>query len=168
MSTIDRPTVMGTFHDRVQAEQAVADLKQAGFSDELIGLAGRDEVPEKTDTGDTSGKEPLISDLIVIAVKAEGRRQEALDILNRHGVSEVHDSPFEQTNERTMPIVSEGYGLQRDPALDIDVPTSNPDVASSAVAEEEGRDTFFGQTVLPANVQPGSKDDPNMKHPRTV
>jgi hypothetical protein len=168
MSTIDSPTVMGTFHDRVQAEQAIADLKQAGFSDELIGLAGQDEALEKADTGDTSRKEPSIPDLIVVAVKAEERRQEVLDILYRHGVSEVHDSPFEQTNEHTMPIVAEGYGLQRDPALDTDVPTNNPDVVSNAIAQEEGHDTFFGQTVLPANAQPGSRDDPNLKRPRTV
>lgn len=168
MSTTDHSTVMGTFNNRAQAEEAVTALKQAGFSDDLIGLAGREEVLEKTDTSDTSEKGPLTSDLIVVAVKAEGRQQEVLDILHRHSVSEVHASPFEQTNEHIAPIVTEGYGLQRDPALDADVPANNSDVASNAVAEEEGHDTFFGQTVLPTNAQPGSKDDPNVRHPRIV
>src|SRR4051794_7655394 len=41
MATTQRSTVVGVFEDRRHADQAVADLKKAGFRDDQIGVAMR-------------------------------------------------------------------------------------------------------------------------------
>jgi len=56
----NRSTVVGVFSDRTEAEQAIHDLKQAGFRDDQIGIAARDNShPEGTvthaDGGDAGG-----------------------------------------------------------------------------------------------------------------
>jgi hypothetical protein len=54
MATIERSTVVGVFTDRVQAEQAINELRHAGFSDDQIGfiLRGNPAV-EGTAQGET-------------------------------------------------------------------------------------------------------------------
>src|SRR4051794_19229347 len=42
MSTATCTTTVGVFHSRDAAERAVADLKEAGYRDDQIGLVGRD------------------------------------------------------------------------------------------------------------------------------
>jgi len=51
MNTSSRTTVVGVFHDRQHAQQAVAELKRAGFSEADIGVIARDD--DKTATGTT-------------------------------------------------------------------------------------------------------------------
>jgi len=41
MTNQKRSTVVGVFHDRTQADRAVTELRQAGFRDDQIGVAGR-------------------------------------------------------------------------------------------------------------------------------
>jgi hypothetical protein len=41
MTTSERSTVVGVFHDRTHAEQAVDELRRRGFRDEQIGVAAR-------------------------------------------------------------------------------------------------------------------------------
>jgi hypothetical protein len=53
-------TVVGLFHDRADAESAIENLKQAGFTNEQIGVAMRDrgeqrELADGTDTGVATG-----------------------------------------------------------------------------------------------------------------
>lgn len=198
MSTTNRSTVMGTFDNRTQAEQAVTTLKQAGFTDDRIGLAGRDEVIEKMQTDASSRTGQALSESVVVTVKAGERWQEAIDILHRQGASYMIpspdtaseeysvQSPTQQTThgdaiaahleydpvagprlttENTAPIDTGGYGLKRDPALDTDTSTGDPNVRANTTTEEEGRDTFFGQTVEPTYIEPGSPDDPDTRSP---
>src|SRR5690242_17539090 len=54
--------VIGVFHDRAQAEQALQDLRQAGFREEQIGFLMREgntrveEIPaEQPESGSTAG-----------------------------------------------------------------------------------------------------------------
>jgi len=42
MTTHERRTAVGVFSDHVQADQAIAELKRAGFRDDQIGVAARD------------------------------------------------------------------------------------------------------------------------------
>lgn len=168
MASFDRSTMMATFHQREQAEQAIAALKQAGFSDEQVGLAGRQEVFAEVDPVRSAPVESERPDLIVVAVKAEDRYQQALDILKNYEVVEVHSSPFEQTAEHIEPMVSSNFGLHRDPALDEDVTVGDNNAGANRVVEQEGGDTFFGQTVLPGNASPGDRNDPDIHQPRTV
>lgn len=43
MTTTERSTVVGVFEDRALAERALDELHKAGFSDEQVGFAARDE-----------------------------------------------------------------------------------------------------------------------------
>lgn len=55
MATRNQCSVVGIFNDQTQAQRAVQALKQAGFSDEQIGVIGRDSSGKTTHTqGDTT------------------------------------------------------------------------------------------------------------------
>src|SRR4051794_2143163 len=49
MADTKRTTAVGVFHNRAEAQQAIAELRRAGFRDDQIGMAARD------DDGGTSG-----------------------------------------------------------------------------------------------------------------
>ncbi len=53
--TAKNRTVVGVFPDRSQAQQAVAELKRVGFTDDQIGVVGRDGVQTRSAGGDDSG-----------------------------------------------------------------------------------------------------------------
>ncbi len=96
--------------------------------------------------------------------------QDALKVLLQNGASEVHPAQQEQGDER-LAVTSQGYGLQRDPSVEGiggDSAVEESRTTDAVVADEEGDDTFFGQTVLPEGVQPGSPEDPNVRNPRIV
>ena len=48
-------TVIGVFEDHNHAEQAIHDLKQAGFRDDQVGFVVRHRAEEKTETGEGRG-----------------------------------------------------------------------------------------------------------------
>ena len=56
MATTGRDTLIGVFHESSQAQQAVKALKNAGFSDDQIGVLGRGQhgSAERTDGADES------------------------------------------------------------------------------------------------------------------
>jgi len=54
MTTTKRSTVVGVFTDRTQAQQAVSELRKAGFPEDRIGIVTRDEDAQKM--GATAGK----------------------------------------------------------------------------------------------------------------
>ncbi|MBX6313472.1 MAG: general stress protein, partial [Isosphaeraceae bacterium] len=41
MAQKQRSTIVGVFTDRTQADRAISELRQAGFRDDQIGVAGR-------------------------------------------------------------------------------------------------------------------------------
>ena len=55
MATIERSTVVGVFIDRVQAEQAINELRRAGFSDDQIGFILHGNPTEEGKTGSDAG-----------------------------------------------------------------------------------------------------------------
>jgi len=59
-------TVVGVFEDRRDADQAVADLKRAGFRDDQIGVAMRQSegLAEGVETGDTYAEEGGVSGVL--------------------------------------------------------------------------------------------------------
>ncbi len=106
MTESDRSTIVGVFEDQAQAEQAVNELRFAGFSDDQISLVvhsasvtGEDIISDekRTEAGESTAEEaPGIfkgkSEVsrTVITVKAEGREQEALAILHRNGANNAN------------------------------------------------------------------------------
>jgi len=50
MATHTKTSIVGVFHDQAKAQRAVNDLKRAGFTDEQIGVIGRDSSGNTTRT----------------------------------------------------------------------------------------------------------------------
>jgi hypothetical protein len=121
MTTIDRSTVMGTFHSRVQAEQAVAELRKRGFQDDNIGLAGREEVIETMGIGEehtvVDGQQELREDLVSVTIKAEERWREALDVLLARGAFDTFPSLTDEQASISNPAEVSGQEvhLEYDP-----------------------------------------------------
>ena len=57
MTGTTRSTIVGVFEDRRRAEQAVEDLRRAGFRDDQIGLVARDAGGRVTDVNRRDGGE---------------------------------------------------------------------------------------------------------------
>src|SRR5437868_2544111 len=104
----DRPTIVGVFEDQAQADQAVNELRAAGFSNDQINLevhsakvAGEDIPAEEqrieTEEAYTAAEmtpgvlrgKPEVN-RTVVTVKAQGREQEALAILHRNGANNAN------------------------------------------------------------------------------
>jgi hypothetical protein len=99
----DRSTMVGVFEVQAQAEQAVHELRSAGFSEDQIHLVvhrapgtGEEIITDEKRTaagesrtieapGIFTGKPDVTR--TVVTVQAEGREQEALGILLRHGAN---------------------------------------------------------------------------------
>ena len=86
MSTTDFSDMVGVFRERSQAEQAVAELKQAGFTENAIQvteyeLQGVAAVETVSPSLQASNKR------VIVHVKAEGKEQEAVGIMAQHGAN---------------------------------------------------------------------------------
>ena|ERR1051326_9585442 len=121
MTTIDRSTVMGTFHTREQAEQAVAELRKLGFQDDAIGLAGKEEVVETMSMGEEhaaiDAQQKMRDDLISVTVKAEERWREALDVLLAQGAFDTFPTGADEQEASPNSAEASGPGthLEYDP-----------------------------------------------------
>jgi len=174
----DRSTMIGVFVDQAQAEQAVHELRSAGFSDDQIHLVvhrapgmgeeiitdeKRMEVGERrTDeapglfTGKPEGTRT------VVTVQAAGGEEEALGILLRHGANNA-DIPEALEAELAPLLGHDAVGTARHSQQPIDA---------------RSRDSFFeppagpdspGDPASPLDVgvwdNPPAQDDPP-RHPR--
>lgn len=108
MTESDRSSIVGVFEDRAQADQAVNELRSAGFSDDHINLlvrsasvAGEDSIvdEQRTETEEESTAAEMIPTVFkskpevtrtVVTVQAQGREQEALAILHRNGANNAN------------------------------------------------------------------------------
>ena len=130
MSSIDSSMTVGVFRDEAQAQQALSSLKGAGFdqiqllhpdraaqggglfsgikrlfSSNNDGIAGN-----LTDTGVSEAdaryyQQEYEAGHIILTVRANGRKQEALDILRRYGAYDAF-TRGKQATAPTAPIVS--------------------------------------------------------------
>ena len=69
-------TVVGLFRNRAEAEEAIRDLENAGYTRNQIGVATNDQ---------GESKEPVEEGGILVTVTASDGAPEALIILQRHG-----------------------------------------------------------------------------------
>lgn len=108
MTESDRSTMVGVFEDQARAEQAVNELRSAGFNDDQINLIVRSANVTATDfvtdeqkteaEEETTATEMTPSTLrskpevtrTVVTVQAPGREQEALAILHRMGANNAN------------------------------------------------------------------------------
>ena len=158
MTESDRSTMVGVFEVQAQAEQAVHELRSAGFGDDQIHLVvhrapgtGEDiitdekriEVGERrTDEapGLFTGKPEVTR--TVVTVQAEGREQEAVAILDRNGANNA-DIP-EALQAELAPILG---SLAVGPARQSEQPI-----------DARSRDSFFEPPAGPDS--PGDPESP--------
>jgi uncharacterized protein (TIGR02271 family) len=98
-----RPLIIAVFDDNAHGQQAVNDLRRAGVSDDQVRLVRRGEVStglpgNLEEMGVPKGEIRYYSQeyeagRTIITVIADGRQQEMLDILNRHGGHTAKDRP---------------------------------------------------------------------------
>jgi hypothetical protein len=75
MTAVLPTTAVGVFRDRDQAEGALADLRRAGFRDDQIGVAGRQEqAPADAATEAPGTRRPVACRLLTCAARI-GQRQ---------------------------------------------------------------------------------------------
>ncbi len=80
METLDQSTIVGIFRDRSRADQAIDELKQAGFSEDQVKL---------TLYSPQAGEEfhRHADSRIIVTVQATGREQDAIGILFANGAN---------------------------------------------------------------------------------
>lgn len=84
MQTTDFSDMVGVFRDRAPADEAVNDLKQAGFGEDQIDVTEYElqgVVDSLTPAAQATNKR------VVVHVKAVGREQEAVGIMAKHGAN---------------------------------------------------------------------------------
>ncbi len=86
MSPADFTDMVGVFRDRSQADQAVDELKQAGFAEDAIELTEY-ELQGAVETLSPSPSLQSPNKRIIVHVKASGREQEAVGIMAQHGAN---------------------------------------------------------------------------------
>src|SRR5690349_275534 len=104
MTESDRSAIVGVFVDQANADEAINELRAAGFSDDQINLevrstrvSGEDisdeeqiaEGREEGTAGETPDRLQGSSEVsrTIVTVNAQGREQEALGILHRNGAN---------------------------------------------------------------------------------
>jgi uncharacterized protein (TIGR02271 family) len=122
----DRSIVAGVFTDQTQAQQAMRDLQNAGFSDDQIrysvhrgGSGITDQLRDlglSDDEADFYNSE-FMAGRTVVTVKAAGREQEAYSILNRYGAydasSRTGQTSYAQTGQAAYATDQAGYTTDR-------------------------------------------------------
>jgi hypothetical protein len=182
MTTTEHSTVVGIFADRAHAEQALDELRQAGFSDDQVGFSAGNE-PEggqKEQAGSNTEQDSSAwTGPIVVVINAENRQEEASDILQRNGANNVssHAQPAREASasvpareydpilgptlvdeEDILPADFSGFGLTRDPALD-----AEPDRGSEGFRPDQGTQE---QATQLGSADVDSWKNPNVKNPR--
>ena len=178
MTTTEHSTVVGVFADRTQAEHALDELRQAGFSEDQVGFSAGDEAENehKRQEDDATKKQATQAGPVVVVVKADNRQAEASDILRRNGASnvssyaqaerKVDDSvpgreydpilgPTLVGEEDMLPIDYSGFGMTRDPVLDAPIATSDGYIQQGTQKQEPQL----------GSADTGSWKDPNVKNP---
>ena len=176
MTTAEHSTVVGVFADRTQAEHALDELRQVGFSDDQVGFSAGDEGEHKKQADDDTKKQSAQVGPVVVVVRADNRQEEASDILRRNGASNVSShaqaerkadayipgreydpilGPTLVSEEDMLPIDYSGFGMTRDPTLDVPAATSDEHIHQ----ETQKQETQLG------DADTGSWKDPNVKNP---
>ena len=135
MAITESPLVLGIFRDRTLAEQAIEELRHAGFRDDQVRLAGQSAPAgglldhlASTLSGQqaTDGKLPeelvrkgvpqdeadyyqheLDAGRAVVLVESYGHQQQARDILQRYGAYDARTHAAQAEGERIIPVREE-------------------------------------------------------------
>jgi uncharacterized protein (TIGR02271 family) len=134
MTTTESPIVVGVFRDRALAQQAIGELRHAGFRDDQIRLTGQEatggllETLKSKFSGQDTADGHLYDDLIslglpeeeahyyqreseagyaIVIVQSYGHQQEAGNILHKHGAYNASTGLHQIVNEQIIPLREE-------------------------------------------------------------
>jgi hypothetical protein len=143
MTTVDFSDIVGVFRERSQAEEAMAELQQAGFPEDAMDLKeyelqGGVEALTTNPTLQPSNKR------VIVHVKAPGKEQEAVGILAEHGANNA-DIP---AGTQLVHGVLVGTGVQ--------TPDLTPGQANDATPPPD--DLFEEGQVPGVPAEPGKQD----------
>jgi uncharacterized protein (TIGR02271 family) len=135
MTTTESPIVAAVFRDRALAQQAIDELRHAGFRDDQIRLLGQgtstggfvDTIMSKF-SGQANTTDHLYDDLVaqgmpeeqahyyqreaeagraIVMVQSYGHQQEAKDILHHYGAYDASTGPGQIVDEQIIPLREE-------------------------------------------------------------
>ena len=134
MAPTERPIVIGIFGERALADEAIDELRHAGFRDDEIRLAGHAraggllEHLASTLSGQAAADGNLPDELVrkgipeeearyyqqeleagraIVMVESYGHQQEARDILHRYGAYDASARPTQAEGDRIIPVREE-------------------------------------------------------------
>lgn len=139
---VDYSDIVGVFRDRSQAEEALEDLKQAGFAEDGMELKEYD-LPGLAEAITTNPTLQPSNKRVIVHVKAPGKEQEAVGILAQHGA-----------NNADIPV---GTRLVHGALVGTGVET--PDILPGQVNEATKSDDLFEEGPVPGvPFEPGKQD----------
>src|SRR5690348_5911209 len=86
MTTVDYSDIVGVFRERSQAEEAMEELRQAGFAGDTMDLKEY-ELQGAAVASTTNPALQSSNKRVIVHVKAPGKEQEAVGILAQHGAN---------------------------------------------------------------------------------
>jgi len=140
--TLEFSDIVGVFRERTQAEEAMEELKQAGFAEDAMEL----KEYELQGVAVASTTNPTLqpsNKRVIVHVKAPGKEQEAVGILAQHGANNA-DIPV---GTQLVHGVLVGTGIQ------------TPDLMPGQANETPTPDDLFEEGQVPGvPTEPGKQD----------
>src|ERR1700676_1211301 len=148
MSTTDFSDMVGVFRERSNAEQAVSELRQAGFAEDDIQLTEY-ELQGAVEALSASPSLQSPNKRIIVHVKAPGKEQEAVGIMAQHGA-----------NNADIPA---GTKLVHGALVGTNAETA--DLVPGQSNEESSSKSFFGDAKTPGHLNDfDGMDKPDSPH----
>ena len=142
METVEYSDIVGVFRERSQAEEAMAELQQAGFAGDAMDL----KEYELQGGVETLTSNPVLQPSnrrVIVHVNAPGKEQEAVGILAQHGANNA-DIPV---GTQLVHGVLVGTGVQ------------SPDLIPGQANEVTPPDDLFEEGQVPGvPIEPGKQD----------
>lgn len=142
MTTVDYSDIVGVFRERPQAEEAMEELRQAGFDGDAMDLKEY-ELQGAAAASTTNPALQPSTKRVIVHVKAPGKEQEAVGILAQHGA-----------NNADIPV---GTQLVHGELVGTGIVT--PDLMPGQANEAAVSDDLFEEGQVPGvPVEPGKQD----------
>jgi len=142
MSTVDYSDIVGVFRERSQAEEAIDELKQAGFAEDTMELKEY-ELQGLAEAVSTNPGLQASNKRVIVHVKAPGKEQEVVGILAQHGA-----------NNADIPV-----GTQLVHGVLVGTGVETPDLLPGQANEATASDDLFEEGQVPGvPFEPGKQD----------
>src|SRR5579859_665913 len=142
MTTVDYSDIVGVFRERSQAEEAMEELRQAGFAEDAMDLKEY-ELQGGVEALTTNPVLQPSNRRVLVRVKAPGKEQEAVGILAQHGA-----------NNADLPV-----GTQLVHGVLVGTGIETPDLLPGQANEATAPDDLFEEGQVPGvHIEPGRQD----------